>query len=61
MECPENIAADIVGHKKQTMTYGLYSGGSGLKIMEKYLFEVSYCILDLIDIIIDLLQVMFDS
>ena len=46
MECPENIAADIVGHKKQTMTYGLYSGGSGLKIMEKYLFEVSYWNMD---------------
>ena len=46
MECPENIAADIVGHKKQTMTYGLYSGGSGLKIMEKYLFEVSCWIMD---------------
>ena len=42
MECPENIAANIVGHKKQTMTYGLYSGGSGLKRMGKYLFEVSY-------------------
>lgn len=24
---PENIAADIVGHDKATMTYGLYSGG----------------------------------
>ena len=42
LECPENIAADIVGHKKQNMTYGLYSGGSGLKRMRKYLFEVSY-------------------
>ena len=26
---PENIAADIVGHDKATMTYGLYSGGAG--------------------------------
>lgn len=25
---PENIAADIVGHDKATMTYGLYSGGT---------------------------------
>ena len=27
---PEGIAADIVGHKKQTMTYGVYSGGSSM-------------------------------
>ena len=25
---PENIAADILGHDKATMTYGLYSGGT---------------------------------
>jgi len=29
-EVPEGIVADIVGHEKQTMTYGLYSGGSSL-------------------------------
>ena len=28
---PETIAADLVGHEKQTMTYGVYSGGSALK------------------------------
>lgn len=27
----ERIAADILGHEKQTMTYGLYSGGSSLQ------------------------------
>ena len=27
---PEGVAADIVGHEKQTMTYGVYSGGSSL-------------------------------
>ena len=27
-DIPENIAADIVGHDKATMTYGLYSGGT---------------------------------
>lgn len=27
----ENVAADIVGHEKQTMTYGLYSGGSSME------------------------------
>jgi hypothetical protein len=26
-QCPEGIAADIIGHDKPTMTYGLYSGG----------------------------------
>jgi hypothetical protein len=42
LECSENIASDIVRHKNKTTTYGLYSGDSGLEIMEKYLFEVSY-------------------
>ena len=27
----ENIAADIVGHEKHTMTYGLYSGGASIE------------------------------
>ena len=27
----ENLAADIVGHKKPRITYGLYSGGSSLE------------------------------
>ena len=27
---PEGIAADLVGHEKQTITYGVYSGGSAL-------------------------------
>lgn len=27
---PESVTADIVGHEKKTMTYGLYSGGSSL-------------------------------
>lgn len=29
--CPESTAADILGHDKPTMTYGLYSGGSDLR------------------------------
>lgn len=40
----EGIAADILGHEKQTMTYGLYSGGSSvtqkksvIDIVEEYL------------------------
>lgn len=30
-QVPEGITADIVGHKKQTMTYGLYSGGTSVE------------------------------
>lgn len=26
---PEGISSDLLGHKKQTLTYGLYSGGAG--------------------------------
>ena len=26
----EGITADIIGHEKQTMTYGLYSGGTSV-------------------------------
>ena len=29
---PENVVADIVGHEKTTMTYGLYSGGLSLAV-----------------------------
>ena len=28
---PEGVTADIIGHEKQTMTYGLYSGGTSVK------------------------------
>ena len=27
----ENITADILGHEKQTITYGIYSGGTNLE------------------------------
>jgi hypothetical protein len=30
-DVPENVSADILGHDKSTMTYGLYSGGTSLK------------------------------
>ena len=39
---PENIAADIVGHEKPTMTYGLYSGGATLETMQEALERISY-------------------
>ena len=28
---PEGVAADILGHEKETMTYGLYSGGTSVE------------------------------
>ena len=38
----ENIAADIVGHKKKTMTYGTYSGGTKLSLMRESIEKISY-------------------
>ncbi len=39
---PEGIAADIVGHKKQTMTYGVYSGGSSMKQKQDAIEKLEY-------------------
>ncbi|MGQ0598079.1 tyrosine-type recombinase/integrase [Aquabacterium sp.] len=38
----ENLAADIVGHEKPRITYGLYSAGSSLKVMSDALEKVAY-------------------
>lgn len=38
----EGIAADIVGHEKQTMTYGLYSSGNSLDVKREALNKVVY-------------------
>ena|SRR5579872_3591111 len=38
----ENIAADILGHDKPTMTYGLYSGGTSLKTKREAIEKLSY-------------------
>jgi len=38
----ENIAADIVGHKKPRITYGLYSGGASIEVMRSALEMVNY-------------------
>ncbi|MBM0206847.1 tyrosine-type recombinase/integrase [Micromonospora sp. STR1s_5] len=35
--CPENVAADILGHEKMTMSYGVYSGGSSLPVLRRHL------------------------
>lgn len=39
---PENIAADIVGHEKDTMTYGLYSGGTSQQQRQIAINNISY-------------------
>lgn len=38
----ENIAADILGHKKPHMSYGLYSGGASLQTKAGAIAHVSY-------------------
>lgn len=39
---PENYVADIVGHEKTTMTYGLYSGGVSLAVKRDALAKLAY-------------------
>ena len=39
---PEGVAADILGHEKKTMTYGLYSGGSSLADKLEAISRVRY-------------------
>ena len=39
---PENIAADILGHEKQTITYGTYSGGTSLEQKTEAMLNISY-------------------
>ena len=38
----ENVVADIVGHEKLTMTYGLYSGGLSLAVKRDALAKLTY-------------------
>ena len=38
----ENVVADIVGHEKTTMTYGLYSGGLSLAVKREALEKLAY-------------------
>jgi len=35
--CPEGIAADVLGHKKKTMSYGLYSAGTSMDQRREWL------------------------
>ncbi|WP_404292391.1 tyrosine-type recombinase/integrase [Microvirga sp. RSM25] len=39
---PENVAADVVGHEKPRITYGLYSGGNSLEVKRKAIEKLSY-------------------
>ena len=39
---PESITADIVGHEKKTMTYGLYSGGSSMAQKIEAIEKINY-------------------
>ena len=39
---PEGVAADIAGQKKQTITYGLYSGGNSIEVMRLAIEKVRY-------------------
>jgi integrase len=39
---PENVSADIVGHEKPRITYGLYSGGTSLAVKAKALAKLAY-------------------
>jgi integrase len=38
----ENLAADIVGHEKPRITYGLYSGGASLNVKREAIERVRY-------------------
>jgi len=40
----ENLAADIVGHEKPRITYGLYSGGASLEVMREAIKKINYTI-----------------
>jgi len=39
---PEGVAADILGHDKPTMSYGLYSGGSSFQQKKSAVREINY-------------------
>jgi site-specific recombinase XerD len=39
---PEGVAADIIGHEKTTMTYGLYSGGASLETKRQAVEKLNY-------------------
>ena len=38
----ESVTADIVGHEKKTITYGLYSGGSSMAQKIEAIKKINY-------------------
>jgi integrase len=38
----ENVTADIIGHEKPRMTYGLYSGGTNLEVKRDAVDKISF-------------------
>jgi hypothetical protein len=38
----EGVVADIVGHEKDTITYGLYSGGTTMAVKRLALDKLTY-------------------
>jgi integrase len=39
---PEGVSADIIEHDKDTMTYGLYSGGASLEVKRNAIEKLRY-------------------
>ncbi len=39
---PENVTADLLGHEKPRITYGLYSGGTSLAVKAEALAKLAY-------------------
>lgn len=46
---PEGVAADILGHEKETMTYGLYSGGTSVEQKQEVVERVAQYLADEIE------------
>lgn len=38
----EGVAADIIGHDKPTITYGVYSGGASLSVKREAIKKINY-------------------
>jgi integrase len=43
-QVPQNIAESIVGHARQSMSFGLYSKGADLAVLRDAVEKVSYAI-----------------
>ena len=43
----EGFTADIIGHEKQTMTYGLYSGGTSVKQRKEAIVQFEKLMLEI--------------